>query len=223
MTDGGRMDLHDALHWRYAVKAFAPGVRDDAALDRALEAARLAPSSFGLQPWRIVLVEDAATRTALAARSYGQRKVETAGHLAVFAILDPVTEAHIDAHVARLAGARGMDAAAQAKQRDRIARTVLTYKDADARRAWACAQCYLGLGVFLAACATEGLDACPMEGFEVAAYDDILGLADAGLAAVVAVALGRRAADDPEAAEGKLRPPASELIRRVGQASTPDR
>lgn len=214
MKDGGGMEMLDALRWRYAVKRFVPGARDEAALYRALEAARLAPSSFGLQPWRIVLVEDAETRARLAGKSYGQDKVAEAGHLAVFAILDPVTEDHVAAHVARLAAARGLDGAATSRRHDSIAKTVLHRKDAGERRAWARAQCYLGLGVFLAACAAEGLDACPMEGFENAAYDDILGLAEEGLTAAAVVALGRRADDDPEAARPKVRLPASELILR---------
>jgi nitroreductase len=214
MKDGGGMEMLDALRWRYAVKRFLPGARDEAALTRALEAARLAPSSFGLQPWRIVLVEDAATRARLAEKSYGQAKVAEAGHLAVFAILDPVTEDHVAAYVARLAAARGLDGAAASKRHDSIAKTVLQKKDAEERRAWARAQCYLGLGVFLAACAAEGLDACPMEGFEPAAWDEILGLADEGLAAAAAVPLGRRAEDDAEAAQPKVRMPAQDLILR---------
>lgn len=214
MKDGGGMEMLDALRRRYAVKRFVPGARDDAALDRALEAARLAPSSFGLHPWRIVLVEDAATRARLAERSYGQSKVAEAGHLAVFAILDPVTEDHVAAHVARLAAARGLDGATTNKRHDSIAKTVLQKKTGDERRAWARAQCYLGLGVFLAACAADRLDACPMEGFETHAYDEILGLGAEGLAAVAAVALGRRAGDDAEAAQPKVRMPAEELILR---------
>ncbi|MFP4275307.1 MAG: nitroreductase family protein [Paracoccaceae bacterium] len=209
------MALPEDMSWRYAVRRFVPGAREDARLAQALEAARLAPSAFGLMPWRIVQVEGAATRRALLDHAYGQDKVESAGHLLVFASRAPLTEADIDAHVARLARDRGLDDAAAGKQRASLIRNTLARHDARGLDEWCRAQCYLGLGVFLAACASQRLDACPMEGFAPARFDDILGLRAHRLTARALVTAGHRAPEDASASRAKSRPGMDEFLLTV--------
>ncbi len=209
------MSLTDHLAWRHAVKKFEPGVRRDAALAQALEAARLAPSSYGLQPWRIVVVDDPVLRATLREHAWGAAKVEEAGHLLVFAHLDPITEEDLDAHAARVTATRRLAPEEADKLRASLRRNILGRRSADERRAWARAQCYIGLGIFIAACAEQRLDAGPMEGFEPAKVDAALGLPARRLHAAAFVVAGRRAADDPGAALRKVRMPLDELVLSI--------
>ncbi len=209
------MSLIDDLSWRYAVKKFEPGVRVDSGLAQALEAARLAPSSFGLQPWRIVAVEDPALRRALRAHAFGAAKVEEAGHLLIFAHLDPLAAEDVDAHVALMVRSRGLDAESAARQRQTLHRAIFERKDEQERRAWTRAQTYIGLGVFLAACAQQRLDACPMEGFEPQKVDEMLDLSARRLHAAAFVTAGRRAVDDAHAELPKVRMPLDDLVHVV--------
>ncbi len=206
------MSLRDDMAWRYAVKRFAPGERADDRVSEALEAARLAPSSFGLQPYRVVRVTDPALREAVLAHAYGQAKVVEAGHLLVFARRDPLTERDIEAHVARAVAARGLDAAAEAKLRETLLENVLGRHDAAGLAGWCRAQTYLALGVFLAACARLRLDACPMEGFSPSGVSDALGLPARRLRAEALVAAGIRAADDAAADAPKVRLSPAEFV-----------
>lgn len=205
---------------RYAVKRFIPGQRDDAALARALEAARLAPSSFGLHPWRIVRAEDPQVRRAVLDRAYGQEKVVTAGHLLVFASRSPLTEDDVDAHVDLTARIRPLDEAAREKLRGTLVKNVLERHDAAGLDAWCRAQCYLGLGVFLSACATLRLDACPMEGFDPQAVTRLLGLDRERLTAQVLVTAGYGAPDDAEAARPKVRLARGNFVLDAGLPTT---
>jgi nitroreductase len=166
-------------------------------------------------PWRVVKVEDAATRRALLAHAYGQDKVEGAGHLLVFASRAPLTQADIDAHVARLVHDRGLDAEAAEKQRAALVKNTLARHDARGLDEWCRAQCYLGLGVFLAACASQRLDACPMEGFAPAEFDEILGLGAQRLTARALVTAGQRAPEDATAGLAKSRPAMDEFLLTV--------
>jgi len=206
------VSLPDDMTWRYAVKRFAPGERAEEALSEALEAARLAPSSFGLQPYRVVRVGDPALREAVLAHAYGQSKVVEAGHLLVFARRDPLTEGDVEAHVARTVAARGFDAAAGAKLRDNLLNNVLRRHDAAGLASWCRAQTYLALGVFLAAAARLRLDACPMEGFSPSKVSEALGLPARRLRAEALVTAGVRAEDDAAADAPKVRLTPSDFL-----------
>lgn len=210
------MALPGDMRWRYAVQRFVPGLRSGAALEAALEAARLAPSSFGLQPWRILNIEGDELRQALVPLAYGQDKVAQAGHLLIFASRAPLLPEDIDAHVDRVAAARALDDLAREKLTAKLARDVLGRHDAAGLDAWCRAQCYLGLGVFLAACASLRLDACPMEGFQPDAVADLLELRPLRLEPRVLVAVGARDPADPAAAGAKVRPDPDDLILTLG-------
>lgn len=209
------MTTREDMGWRYAVKRFVPGAREDDKLSRALEAARLAPSAFGLMPWRVVVVEDADLRDRVLEHAYNQAKVTEAGHLLVFAHRAPLLAEDIAAHVSALASRRGLDAEAAEKTRARLAKSTLgRFEDAGLRE-WCRAQCYLGLGVFLAAAASERLDCCPMEGFKPEAVDEALGLKDRRLAAAALVTAGVRDPEDPAARQAKVRPEADSFVLRL--------
>ncbi|MCM2561531.1 nitroreductase family protein [Lutimaribacter sp. EGI FJ00015] len=209
------MSLIDLLNRRHAVRRFSPGVADPAALDHAFRAAVLAPTSFNAQPWRAVLVEHPETRKAVAGAVYSSTNVGAAGHMVLFCHLADAAALDLDGHAARMADQRGL-AGREALQKLRAgyARDI-EGKPPQVFDAWAKAQTYLALGLFLAGAAEAGLDACPMEGFNPAALEDALGLAARGLVPDVLVTLGRSAEDDPAAHWPKLRQPADSLILRI--------
>ncbi len=212
------MSLNDDLAWRYACQQFQPGKRCDAPLAAALECARLAPSSFGVQPWRVVQVEDTALRAALPGLCYGQESVRDAGHLLVFAYSNPLTTEQLLEHAELVAQQRGFSPAEQDAFAADLIKTLLTKRDPDQQAAWARDQCYLGLGVFLAACAAHRVDTCPMEGFLPEKVDALLGLSDMGLASAVLVAVGHRAVSDTTARAPKTRMPQANFLHQLGDA-----
>jgi nitroreductase len=211
-----REQLSEQLHWRYATKQFDPQRKispaDWAALEEALV---LTPSSFGLQPWKFVVVTDPARREKLVPASWGQRQVAEASHLVVFARKTIFAEADIDALVRRISAVRGTPAEALAGYRDMMTGSLFKGRDAAARMNWGDHQIYIALGNFLTSAALLGIDACPMEGIEPAKYDEILGLPALGLGTVVAATAGYRAATDKYAAQKKVRFEPQDVIVRL--------
>lgn len=203
--------LRTALQRRYAVKKFDPARRIPEATWSALEDALvLTPSSFGLQPWRFIVVTDSARKAALAAASWGQPQPRDASHHVVFAVQHELGPADVERWVARLAAVRGAAPAALEGYR-RVMLDFVAKPGFDAR-AWAACQAYIALGNFLTSAALLGVDACPMEGIQKAEYDAILGLAEQGCTAVVACAAGYRAADDAYARQAKARYPKDDVV-----------
>ena len=208
-------DVLVPLRWRYATKAFDPARKIDPATWAALEqAAVLAPSSYGLQPWAFVVVTDPAVRKQLHPVSWNQPQILDASHLVVFAAKNPPTAADVNRHVANAERVRGQPAGSLDSLKERILGSLSRMSPADAH-AWAARQCYLALGVFLSAAAHLGVDACPMEGFQPDKYDEILGLSARGLKAVVIATAGFRSAADKYAAAAKVRFPVDEVVIRV--------
>ena len=206
--------LVERLEWRYAVKRFDPARRIPAATWQALERSLvLAPSSYGLQPWRFVVVEDPATRARLLPASWGQKQIVDAPHMVVFAARKGLNAADVDHFVARIAAVRGVPAASLEGYRGMMVGFV--EKSGAGIDAWSERQTYIALGMFLASAALLGVDACPMEGIEGARYDEILGLGAAGYHALAVATAGYRAADDAYAAMKKVRFPDAEAIARA--------
>ena len=201
-----REQLVSQLHWRYATKQFDPqrkiSPEDWAALEEALV---LSPSSFGLQPWRFIVVTDSATKERLVAASWGQRQPADCSHLVVFTIKKDMNERDLDVYVDRIAEVRGTPRASLAGLHDMMTGSLIKGMDATGRNTWATHQVYIALGTFLTSAALLGIDACPMEGIEPAQYDEILGLTNQGLSTVVAAAAGYRAASDKNAMLKKVR------------------
>lgn len=208
--------LLDALRWRYAVKKFDPARKIAPALWAALEESlRLSPSSFGLQPWRFIVVDNPALRATLRPHAWGQSQITDASHLVVLAARKGIGEPEIDAHIARVAKARKTTVEGLKGYRDVM--TGLLVKGPVAPRIddWAARQVYLALGVLLTAAAAIGVDACPIEGFVPAEVDKALGLDKRGLASVLLCTLGYRAPDDRYAQAPKLRYDLSEVVEHV--------
>jgi nitroreductase len=208
--------LLDRLNWRYATKQFNPNLKISAQDWETLEdALHLTPSSGGLQPWKFVVVTDAAVRAKLLAVSYGQPQITNASHLVVFAAKKNFSEADVDAFISHTAGTRGVSVESLAPFRDMLVGGIVKSMDEPARDAWSRNQAYIALGNLLTSAALLGIDACPMEGFDRAQYDEILGLNKQGFGSAVIATLGYRAASDKYATASKVRFPKEQVFAHV--------
>lgn len=201
------------LRWRYATKHFDASAKLDAATWNALEQSLLlAPSSYGLQPWRFVVVTDPAVRAKLRAASWNQAQIVEASHLVVFAIKKGLSAADVRRYVERTAEVRKVTRESLAGFEQMMVTHVQRPKPFDID-SWSQRQLYLALGMFLASAAMLGIDACPMEGIDPAQYDALLGLAAQGYATVCVATAGRRASDDAYASLPKVRFDARDVIQ----------
>jgi len=203
------------LRWRYAVKKFDPNRKIDPTTWAALEDSMvLAPSSYGLQPWKFFVVENPETRRKLLPHSWGQAQIVDASHLVVFAVKENMNPADAERLIQRTSEVRGVPAAALEGFKGMVSGSLSrsTPQDTDI---WMSRQVFIALGQFLATCAMIGVDACPMEGFVPAKYDEILGLPAKGYASRVAATVGYRHADDKTATQAKVRFPKEHVIERV--------
>lgn len=199
-------DLLSALNWRYACKVFDPAKKIPAETWAALEASLvLTPSSFGLQPWRFIVVQDAALREALVPHAWKQRQVSDASHLVVMAVPKVMTEAHIDANLMRMAEVRGGTPDALMGFRKMLTGFRDGMEANGGLEQWAKLQAYIALGQFMLSAALLGVDTCPMEGFVPAKFDELLGLETEGWTAAVLCPAGYRHADDRYASLPKVR------------------
>ena len=205
-----------ALRWRYATKKFDPARLIPAETWAALEEALvLTPSSFGLQPWKFLVVNDPALRARLVPVSWNQTQPVDASHFVVFARRDDLPESDLDRYVARVAEVTGTPAASLGGLRSMMAGFCGKARREGWLNTWADRQVYIALGSFMTCAAALGIDTCPMEGMDPAKYDEILGLTGTGFSTLVACAAGYRAADDAYAARPKVRYPASDVIARL--------
>lgn len=206
-------DLVESLKWRYAVKKFDDKKQLSPETWEALEQALLlSASSFGLQPWKFVVVTDKAVKDKLPEHSWGQKQPAECCHLVVICALEEMTEAYIDKYIASIAETRGVTVDSLKGYADMMHGFNKNPMD---KNVWMEKQCYIALGTLLTAAATIGVDACPMEGFDAKAYSEILGLKEKGLRPVVVCPLGYRAADDKYAQMAKVRFAASDKIVHI--------
>jgi len=208
--------LLDALQWRYATKIFDATKKIPADVWSALEKSLvLTPTSYGLQPYHFLVVQDAAKRATLLPNSWGQKQVVDCSHFVVFTARTEMKEADVDRFVKRSAEVRGVPAESLAAYRGMMLGDVVNGPRGKIAHEWAARQCYIALGNLMTAAAVLGVDACPMEGINPPEYDKILGLAGTGYKTVVALALGYRAASDKYASLAKIRYETSELVKVV--------
>ncbi len=192
------MDVIKALEWRYAVKLFDRERQvPQEAIDRLVEAVRLTPTSFGLQPFRLMVVDDPATKEALNAACYGQVQTGSSSHVFVLTCMTDfgVKSDYVDKFFSQHIEERNLDADAAEQFRSLVTR-FLSSLSGEAKTAWEDKQAYIGLGNLMTVAAVEGIDACPMEGFVPSAVDEILGLAAKNMRPVLLCPVGYRHEDD---------------------------
>ncbi len=195
--------FNDNMLWRYATKHFDPTKKlTDAQVEDLIESARLSASSYGLQPYKLFVTADAELRKKIRAAAYDQPQVTDASHLMFFCAKTSVDAAYVDHYTAVIAKARGVTVESLAGYRDMMAGSMKRMTE-EQQKTWSQKQAYIALGTLLAACAQAHIDACPMEGFDSAKVDEILGLSAMGLTSTVFCPVGFRAVDDKAATQKK--------------------
>lgn len=208
------MTLLNALNRRYAVKRFSDHILDPERINTLLEATRLSPSAFGVQPYRLILVQNPTVREELVSHSMGQDKVLHSSHLLVFAACTTVDSSMVDQLVCHMADERGGGIEAYAGLSQHV-KSYLNDMSTEEKAVWADQQLFIALGTCLTSAALLGIDCCPMTGIDRAGYDRVLGLSQEGLRTVAICTLGQRHPDDITASQSKVRLPSEELIRRL--------
>ncbi len=185
-------ELLQKLEWRYATKKMNPArAVPQEKVDRILEAARLAPTSSGLQPFEIIVITSKDVREQIKPKAWGQGQVTDCSHLLVFAAWDTYTAERINAMFDMTNAQRGGTNEGWENYRQMLLNSYPA-RDAQTNFEHAARQAYIGLGAALIAAAFEEVDSTPMEGFDPKALDDILGLQARGLRSVAIMPLGYR-------------------------------
>mgnify|MGYP006267861141 CR=1 FL=1 len=207
--------LSEALNWRYATKAFDPSRRIPAETWQALEQSLvLSPSSYGLQPWKFLLIRDPELRQQLRPHSWNQGQITDCSELVVFLGRRTIEQADVDKLIAATCQTRGLQPEQVRVYAELMSRNVVNHEQVPAAEieGWNGRQVYIALGSFMTAAALLGVDTCPIEGFDPSAYDRLLGLVNSPWRSWVVCAAGYRAADDKYAQLAKVRFPNSTLI-----------
>jgi len=208
--------LLDALQWRYATKVFDANKKIPADVWAALEQSLvLTPTSYGLQPYKFFIVQDAVVRAALLPHSWGQKQVVDCSHFVVFTTRTEMKEADVGKLISRISSVRGVPAETMTPYWNMMIGDVVNGPRGKTAHEWAARQAYIALGNLMTAAAVLGVDACPMEGLVPAEYDKILKLEGTGYKTVVALALGYRSAGDKYASLAKVRYETADLVKVV--------
>ena len=209
------MSLTEKLQWRAAIKQFDKNKKLTAEqLDSLLTAIQLAPSSLGLQGYKVIVVEDEATRAKLREAAHGQAQLTDASHVIVFAAETNVDEAFGKNYIDLVAKTRGIGREHLAGFEGMVLGAI-NGQPADQKLIWLHKQAYIALGVLLTAAAEHGIDATPIEGFDNAKFDEILGLKEKGLTSTVIAPVGFRSEEDGYSKMAKVRRPKEELFIHV--------
>lgn len=209
------MSILKSLKWRYATKQFDSSKKlSKEQVDTLLESVNLAATSFGLQPFDVLVVENPNTRQKLKEAAWGQSQVTDASQVVIFAAKTNLSAAHVDEFLKRISDVRGISVDAMADYRQMMVGSIES-RSQEALVQWAARQAYIALGTLLTACAVEGIDACPMEGFAPAQFDEILGLKEKNLTAVVMATVGFRSADDKYQHLAKVRRQLNDIVKFI--------
>ncbi|MEM1321329.1 MAG: NAD(P)H-dependent oxidoreductase, partial [Bacteroidota bacterium] len=182
--------------WRYATKKFDSDKKIAAEdLNLIKRSIQLSVSSYGLQLYKVFIIEDKNIRDQLKTASWNQSQITDASHLVVFCNYSKVASQAIDDYIHLTATTRGIDTETLANYGDFMKKKIAE-KTAEETLNWTKNQTYIALANLLSACAALKIDACPMEGFEPEQYNEILGLNERGLNASVIATIGYRSAED---------------------------
>ena len=210
------MNLINTLNWRYATKKFDPTKKiDPTHLELLKEAVRLSVSSYGLQLYKVLIIEDPKVKESLREASWDQSQITDASHLFVFCSYNQNFNEGVDSYINLLqegvdeSKKPGIQAYGQS-----IKENIDSMEESE-KQAWSEKQVYLAMNNLLIAAGELKLDACPMEGFEPDKYDEILGLDEKGLHAVLVAPVGFRAADDLAQFRKKVRRSTEELFELI--------
>lgn len=201
------------LNWRYATKKFdAEKKLDDSTWNTLEESLVLTPSSFGLQPWKFLIVTDLKIKEQLKAFSWNQSQITDCSHLVVFLAKTSMEESYVDHFVDRMCAVRSITPDKVAGYRNMMVGDVVHGARGKMAAVWSTHQLYIALGNLMTCAALIGVDTCPLEGIEPEKYDDILDLKGSGYATRVACAVGYRHSEDAYAKARKVRFEKKEML-----------
>lgn len=202
----------DNLNWRYATKKFDTSKKiTEAEFEILKEAIRLSPSSYGLQPYKVLIIENPETRAKLQPASWGQSQIVDASHLIVFANYTKLDNVDIDAYLENISNTRQIPLESVAGYGDFMKGTI-TSKSNEEKNLWNQKQTYIALTNLMNAAAELKIDVNPMEGFSPEQYNEILGLDKLNLNAVLVAAVGYRHEEDTTQHYKKVRKSKEELF-----------
>ncbi len=185
------MSVIDGLKWRYATKKMNGTQVSQDKVDQIIAAAHLAPTSSGLQPFKVIVVTNPELKEKIKAVAFGQSQITDCSHLLIFAAWDNYTEERIKAVFARTNAERGVPESATSDYMNNLI-GMYTAKTEEENFHHAAKQAYIGFGVAITEAALLKVDATPMEGFNPAELDELLGLRAQGLRSVTLLPLGYR-------------------------------
>ena len=204
-----------SLEWRYATKKFDPAREiPEADLQNLLRAIRLSASSYGLQPYKVLVIRDEAIREQLRPACWNQPQITEASHILVFANRADFDEDLIDSYLQAVSDTRKVPME-NLSGYGNFMKSKLLDLPAATKAEWTARQAYIAVGNLLSAAAVQRIDTCPMEGFERERVDEILGLKEKGLSAAVIVPVGYRSEADDTRHYTKVRRPEEELFEYV--------
>lgn len=209
------MDIIEKLEWRYAVKKFDNSKKvPKEKIELLKNAFNLTATSYGLQPIKLVVLQNKKIQEELVAHSFNQKQVVDASHLLIICVPKEFTSAAVDNYFDLVKKIRNTP--------DEVTAPFKTFMKADIEKQnkeflfnWNKNQAYIALGNLLTVCALENIDSCPMEGFVPAKYDEVLGLEKQNLRAVLTLPIGYRANDDFMKDMKKVRKPIEEIIVEI--------
>jgi nitroreductase len=205
--------IESALNWRFATKKFDATKKIDAKDWRVLEDSLVkTPTSYGLQPYKFIVVQNADLREKLKAASWNQTQVTDCSHYVVFVYKKKMDAEHVQKYINRVAEVRGVALESLDGYKKTMLGDVVNGPRAEVINWWAQRQAYIAMGFLLETAALLQVDACPMEGLDAGQYDKILDLEGSSWATVASVALGYRHSEDPIAKQKKVRFANSDLI-----------
>lgn len=205
--------LFKQMNWRYACKKFDPSKKiREPDWNILVETLRLAPSSYGLQPWKFIVVQNPEIRKELLALSWNQTPVTEASHFVVLTYKEKMDEAYISKYVQHTAHIRGLDPATLEGYKNMMMGDLVKGPRGQVISWWAQRQVYIAMGSFLTTAAMMEIDSLPMEGLDPVGYDRVLGLEGTGYKTVAAIACGYRADDDKYQHTKKVRFEMSDVV-----------
>jgi nitroreductase len=202
----------DGLNWRYATKKFDPTKKlGRVQIETLLEMINLSPTSVGLQPFKILVVESQDLKEELKSKSFNQQKLSSSSHVLIFCHETSIDENHIDQYVKRLSLVREVSNEDKTALKNMICKWTQRL-GTEGTFQWNAKQSYIAMGVLMVACGILRIDACPMEGFDQHGVSELLNLKDSGLTPVLLVPIGYRCENDEKQYMKKVRKSVEELV-----------
>ena len=209
------MNIIESLEWRYACKKFdEQSIIPDEKIELLTQAFNLTATSFGLQPIKLLVIKNKALQKELVPHSFDQQQVYNASHLFVICIQDYFTLDDIDAYFDLEKDIRDTSEEILKPYREQL-KGIFANKSTNDKQKSAINQAYIALGNLMTVCATEKIDACPMEGFNAQQYDRILNLREQNLKSVLLLPVGYRAEDDFMSTLKKVRKPMNQTVIKI--------